>query len=109
MNTENDFATVLCEGTMKAAALIIQRRKLTLSESQLNEVVTAMREVVKAGYDKALAEAKEALEVLRSGQWAHESVNASCYEFAYESLEKCGFVPAKTERNISGRMEPVFA
>jgi len=94
-NQATDLPSLICDGAMRAAIEIAARRGILDAFRDDDEIVgrfiPALRAEIKAGYDEAARDAKEALEVL-GAPMAKASINASCILFATRAMRAAGLI-----------------
>ncbi len=98
-----DAITVLCEGTIKAAGIILQQQGVAqpskMATAELEKLTAAIRETLKAELPRIMDEWKTVLESHTGSAWLQEVVKAQCVELATMALAACG-LPEKSERQL---------
>ena len=82
-----DLITVLCDGTMRAAARYIAEKGIQVSA---DAVTARMREIVKAEYGELLATAKDALDGNMGGAIYRQIVNTYCTSWGIRAVNNTG-------------------
>lgn len=89
-----DAVGILCEGTMRAAALIIQSRHIDhrALDPDCTRITAALRQTLRENLEATLEEWREALDARPGEAWLRELLNAQCNSLALKALESLGWL-----------------
>jgi hypothetical protein len=85
-----DLINVFCDGAMRALALHIADRGLTLSEPELDRALAALRTTILTEYQEMLPVAKDALGM--GDAMLRQIVNTYCNAAAVGALKQAGYL-----------------
>jgi len=84
-----DLISIVCEGTMKAVAMISAEKGLQLD---VDRVIEEMKKTVIAGYSELQGELKDALDANMGNPMYKTILNVGCNKFAIDSLKACNYL-----------------
>jgi len=83
---------ILCDGTLKAACLILRQRGTDLNTIDAGELSAALKATLHSNIEQAMSEWKDATDAKMSEGWLRELMNAQCNDLALKALKSGGFI-----------------